>query len=321
MKKGTAWILLLCMVLASLPAMAEAQTASENAYYGNMEVVNCNEWVSLRKEPRTSAQRIRKVPLGAQLTECRQQGKGWVYAVYEGEQGYIQDKYVQVPEGADMYSAMLITNCGEGAEFYFSLYDSVPDGTLPADTLVRNCAVLASGRAYVAYGGQRMYVSAENVVPYGELSHYPLQMTMKYDSSIFDEAYEAAEPGLKIAYTQDYDLSEREYTEYDYTELEPVDEDTPKVQFVLYSDETLMHVHLFSVSIRCMDDETGEEVIDATLENIQYQMEPGHPLSVTAVMYGDMPNLAVGYEDWTGAYHFAFIDISGEDGSIYLSEF
>ena len=38
-------------------------------------------------------------------------------------------------------------------------------------------------------------------------------------------------------------------------------------------------------------------------------------------MYGDMPNLAVGYEDETGAYHFAFIEISGEDGSILLSEF
>ena len=55
--------------------------------------------------------------------------------------------------------------------------------------------------------------------------------------------------------------------------------------------------------------------------HIQYQVDPEHPLSVTAVMYGDMPNLAVGYEDWTGAYHFVFVEISGEDGSIYLNEF
>lgn len=100
-----------------------------------------------------------------------------------------------------------------------------------------------------------------------------------------------------------------------------MDEDTPKVHYVLYAEETLKNVHLFSVSIRCIDDETGEEVLDATLEDIQYQLDPEHPLSVIAVMYGDMPNLAVGYEDGTGAYHFVFVEISGEDGSIYLNEF
>ena len=42
---------------------------------------------------------------------------------------------------------------------------------------------------------------------------------------------------------------------------------------------------------------------------------------MTAVMYGDMPNLAAGYEDGTGANNFAFIEISGEDGSILLNEF
>ena len=33
------------------------------------------------------------------------------------------------------------------------------------------------------------------------------------------------------------------------------------------------------------------------------------------------PNLAVGYEDPNGMYHFAFIEMSGEDGSLYLREF
>lgn len=315
MKKWITLFLLLCMVMVAMPASAE------NEFYGNMEIVNCSEWVSLREKPRTNAARIIKVPLGALVTQCQQYGNGWVYAEYDGEQGYIQDKYVQVLEGVDVYSAMLITDCGEGTEYYVNVGGLEPDGFIPADTLVRNCAVLARGRAYVEIGGNGVYVNAEHVKPYNELSHYPLHMILHYDYSRFEEGNEAPAPALKVAYTEDFDLAGLEYNEYDYTEFEPVDEDTPKVHYVLYADETVKKVHLFSVSIRCIDDETGEEVIDTTLEDMQQQVDPEHPLSVTAVMYGDMPNLAVGYEDWTGAYHFVFVEISGEDGSIYLIEF
>ena len=60
---------------------------------------------------------------------------------------------------------------------------------------------------------------------------------------------------------------------------------------------------------------------DAVLENIQYQVDPEYPLLIRAVMYGDMPNLVVGDQDETGYYHFAFVEISGEDGRFLLNEF
>lgn len=315
MKRFVSVLILVSMVLSVLPAMAE------NVFYGHMEVVNCKEWVSLREEPRTGARRLAKVPLGAVVTQCQSYGTGWVYAQYEDLDGYIQDQYVQVLEGLDVYSAMMVTNCETGTDYYETIGALSADGFIPADTILRNCAVMASGRAYVEYCGRSVYVDADSVVPYSQLSHYPLQMTLHYNDHIFEEGYEAPALDLQIAYTEDFDLSASDYTEYDYTEFEPVDEEIPKVKFVLYTDKTIKNVHLFSVSLRCINDETGEEVLDTTLENIQYQMDPGQPLSVTAVMYGDMPNLAVGYEDETGVYHFAFVDISGEDGSIYLSEF
>lgn len=315
MKKLMGLLLVVCMSLAIVPVMAE------NEYYGNMEIINCSEWVSLRKEPKTSAARLEKVPLGAVVTQCQQYGKGWVYAEYDGQKGYIQEKFLQVLEGADVYSAMLITNCEEGTDYYETVGGLKADGIIPAGTVVRNCAVLARGRAYVELGGRGVYVNAEHAVPYTKLTHFPLNMMLHYNYNVFDEGYEAPEQAVKAAYTEDFDLSAYEYTEYDYTQFDPVDEDTPKVHFVLYADTAVKNVHLFSVSIRLIDDETGEEVIDTALEHIQHQMTPEHPLSVTAVMYGDMPNLAVGYEDWTGAYHFAFIETSGEDGSLLLNEF
>lgn len=100
-----------------------------------------------------------------------------------------------------------------------------------------------------------------------------------------------------------------------------MDEDTPKVHDALYADSTVKHVHLFSVSIQCVNAESGAETVKATLENIQDEMAPEHPLAVTAVMYGDIPRQPVGYEDQTGVYHFAFVEMSGEGGSLCLSEF
>jgi hypothetical protein len=98
------------------------------------------------------------------------------------------------------------------------------------------------------------------------------------------------------------------------------DEALPKVAFVLHADEAVDNVHLFSVSMRSMDADTGEAIFDAVLEHIQPQVDPAHPLFVGAVIWGDMPNLAVGYEDARGVYHFAFVEISGEDGRLILRE-
>lgn len=311
MKRFAVMILLLSMLLAALPAMAD------NVYYGNMEVVNCNEWVSLRETPGTRAKQLAKVPLGAAVTDCRQHDENWICAVYEGQEGYIQAKYLQQCEGLSVCSAMLIP---DWCDYYEGMGDTVPAGAIPPNTIVRNCAVHASGRAFVEYYGYGVYVDADLAVPYNELSHFPREVTLHYDYRIFDEAYTPPALALGIAYAEDFDLAAFEFTTYDYTEFEPVDEDTPRLRYVLYADTAIRHVHLFSVSIQ-YNEATGEETVKATLENIQYEMAPEHPLAVTAVMYGDMPNLAVGYEDQTGAYHFAFVEMSGEDGSLYLNEF
>ena len=320
MKRFIALFLLLCLAFTSVPAFA----ASE--YIGNMEVVNCNEWVSLRETPSTSAKRLVKVSLGAIVRNCMQFNDKWIYAEYDGYSGYILAEYLEPCDGRLTFNAMMITITGEGAPFYPMLDSEEAIDYIPANTIVRNCRIMDNGRICVEWGGRWGFISLLHAEVYNEMLHFPRQMTLHYSYNTFSEEYESPALDLKIAYAEDFDLSayeyaEFDYTEFDYTESGPADEDVPKVRFVLYADSPVKQVHLFSVSIQCIDDETGEEVIDAILENIQYEMAPEHPLAVTAVMYGDMPNLAVGYEDETGAYHFAFIEISGEDGSIYLNEF
>ena len=115
MKRFVALLLLLCIVFTMMPALADAE------YIGHMEVVNCNEWVSLREKPSTSAKRLVKVSLGAIVSNCEQFSDAWIYAEYDGYAGYIQAKYLEPSDNRLPFNAMLITIANEGAPFYAKL--------------------------------------------------------------------------------------------------------------------------------------------------------------------------------------------------------
>jgi hypothetical protein len=310
MKRRISLLLLLCMVFAAMSALAVGE------YLGSMEVVNCNEWVSLRETPSTLAKRLVKVSRGAIVSNCQQVDDEWIYAEYDGYSGYILAEYLQP---AVVFSAMLITITGEGAPFYATLDAEEPIDVIPTNTIVRNCCHMDNDRIYVEWGGRCGFISLLHAEVYNEMLHFPQQIILH--SNLYAGKYEGPALTLKADYTEDFPLAEFDYSEYDACEYEPVDAAIPKLKFVLHSDETVNHVHLFSISLCSWDSETGEAIYDATLENIQYQVAPQHPLSVTAVIWGDTPNLAVGYEDAQGVYHFAFVEISGEDGSLLLREF
>lgn len=316
MKRFITLFLLLCLAFAAMPAMAEDE------YIDHMEVVNCKEWVSLRKSPSASAKRLAQVFLGTIVNNCRQVNDDWIYVEYDGYSGYILAKYLQPSDGRSTFNAMLITIMDDGAPFYPTINSKKPSDVIPTNTIVRNCYVTDNNRIYVEWGERCGFIRLEHAEVYNEMLHFPQRIILH--SNLFADAYEGSAPDLRIDYTADFPLKKYDYSEYDYAEFglpEGIDEDTPTVEFVLHSDATLNHVHLFNLSLASWDDETGETIFDATLEHIQYQVDSEHPLSVTTVIWGDGPNLAVGYADENGAYHFAFVEISGEDGSLLLREF
>ncbi len=315
MKRYIALFLLLCMVFAAMPALADSE------YIGNMEVVNCNEWVSLREEPSTRSERLVKVSLGAIVSNCRQVNDAWIYAEYDGYSGYILAEYLEPSDGRITFSVMMVT-ISDGAPFYATLDSTVPIDYIPASTIVRNCHIMDNNRIYVEWGSRCGFIDLLHAEVYNEMLHFPQQITLHCNP--FDAAYEGSEPVLRIDYTADFPLAQYDYSKYDYAEFglpEGMDADTPTVEFVLHSDTTLNHVHLFNLTLLSWDDVSGDMVYDAALEHIQYQVDHEHPLSVTTVIWGDTPNLAVGYADEEGVYHFTFIEISGEDGSLILREF
>ena len=313
MSRFLAFLLLICMVFTHASALADS------GYIGSMEVINCNEWVSLRQQPDASSRRLVKVSLGAIVNNCDQFNDAWIYAEYDGYAGYIQAQYLTPSDNRLTFNAMLITIAGEGAPFYATLDAQEPFDVIPADTIVRNCCIMDNNRIYVEWDGRCGFISLFHAEVYNEMLHFPRRITLQ--SNLYS-AYEGQPLSLKIAYGYDVPILDYDYSVFEYDEyMEADSEDLPKVQFVLYSDETVNHVHLFSISMQAFDDMTGVATYDAILETIQYQVDPEHPLSVGAVIWGDMPNLAVGYADESGAYHFAFVEISGEDGSLILREF
>lgn len=84
-------ILALALALLLVAAVAVA----ESTYIGDMVVVNCQEWVSLRAEPSVDSDRLAKVPLGALVTGCREAENHFIRCDYDGLRGYIRDDLLE----------------------------------------------------------------------------------------------------------------------------------------------------------------------------------------------------------------------------------
>lgn len=85
--------LLLCLMIAAESALAATSSAAE--YLGDMQVVNCKQWVSLRRTPSTEAKRLATVPLGSIVTNCHSASNGFVQCDYMGQTGFILEKYLR----------------------------------------------------------------------------------------------------------------------------------------------------------------------------------------------------------------------------------
>ncbi len=311
--------LYLCILLMMLSLFAVAED-NPHEYVGNMEVVNCNEWVSLREYPRTNAKRLVKVSLGAIVHDCYAYSDEWYYAEFDGYSGYILAEYLEPSDGRITFNAMMTILPDEGTPFYAVIDGEEPLDYIPTNTIVRNCSIMDNNRIYVEWGSRCGFIDLMHAEVYNEMMHYPQQITLH--TNLYGGGVVTPSDALKIVDLNEFPILEYDYNIYEYEEFMKADsEDLPKVKFVLYTDTTVSKVHLFSVSMEDWDTDTGDVTYEAVLEDIQYYVDADHPLCVGAVIWGDMPNLAVGYEDENCVYHFVFVEISGEDGSLLLREF
>ena len=86
---------ILVWALVLLLAFPAGGTAEE-IFDGDMRVVNCSSYVSLREKRSTASARIAKVPLGAEvLAYPEEEQNGFVLCVYGEQYGYILKEYLE----------------------------------------------------------------------------------------------------------------------------------------------------------------------------------------------------------------------------------
>ena len=151
---------LLCTVLlaGSVPTLAE--NVSEV-----MQVVKCNEYVSLRKEPDTKSTRLAKVHLGELVYDCVATSSGFVLCSWNGQRGYILEEYLKKTDftmADGILPNQMVYNCNE----YVSLREK-PDtqsnrlAKVPLGGIVTGCVTYMGNWIYCEYKGQRGYVLSQ----------------------------------------------------------------------------------------------------------------------------------------------------------------
>lgn len=160
MKRWIAVLLCIGLMLSVWPALAGG-TVTEV-----MCVVNCNEWVSLRKETSTSSKRLAEVHLGELVTHCHDAGNGFIYCEYKGKSGYIASQYL----GETPYYLSDGPMCNQmvtGCEEWVSLRQQ-PDTSstrlakVPLGAVVTSCVKLYSDSfVYCRYNGKSGYIAKQ----------------------------------------------------------------------------------------------------------------------------------------------------------------
>lgn len=106
-RRMSAWIAVLALLGAlCVPAMARGR------YLGELEVVNCRSYVTLREYASTSAPAVTTVPLGATV-EAYYYNSRFTECTYRGRHGYILSSYLSEGSDSDYLGKRYVVNCRE----------------------------------------------------------------------------------------------------------------------------------------------------------------------------------------------------------------
>ena len=159
MKKTLALLLALCALLSCASAVAYQNGES----IGDMTVVNCEEWVTLRAWASTKADSVLRVPLGETVHGCTQYDSRFTFCEYEGKYGYILSKYLQAndtpePQGGlqtQRVNPMRVVNCDVSVTLR-AMPDTSANAVMqvPLGAIVNNCIQQDEDFTYCEYDGR-----------------------------------------------------------------------------------------------------------------------------------------------------------------------
>lgn len=131
--------------------------------YMTMYVVNCNESITLRTEPSTSASEICQIPLGAAVSYISSASNGFYQISYLGYTGYALASYLSEEDpGSDtLYTTMRVVNCRESITLRTSPSTAAAEiCQIPLGATVSYIEVAANGFYKIVYLGRTGYALA-----------------------------------------------------------------------------------------------------------------------------------------------------------------
>ena len=143
------------------------QEYEDEAYLGNMQIVNCKSYASLRSYPDTKAEMIARVPLGSIVTNVFYEDERFCYCVFGDQEGFILTDNLEWVSGganADYLGDCVIVNCAS----YASLRE-LPDTSsrrlarVPLGATVYDCYIVDDRFACCTYDGIEGYILLNNL--------------------------------------------------------------------------------------------------------------------------------------------------------------
>ena len=133
---------------------------------GNMKVVNCDDWVSMRSGPSTSSKRIARIPAGTVVYDCYPDENGFIWCNLGGLCGYISSDYLAAHDKDNVpgygEDDMLVTNCEKWVSMRSRpTSSSTQIAKVPRDAVVTECEKAENGYIRCTYKGQTGYISED----------------------------------------------------------------------------------------------------------------------------------------------------------------
>ncbi|MBR3505392.1 MAG: SH3 domain-containing protein [Clostridia bacterium] len=138
------------------------QEYPDEAYLGNMRIVKCVSYASLRSYPDTKAQLVARVPLGSIVTNVFYENENFSYCIYGDLEGFIKNDNLEWVSGgvdADYLGECVIVNCASFTYMY-----ELPDTSsrrvtrVPLNAIVTDCYIVDDVFACCTYGDYVGYI-------------------------------------------------------------------------------------------------------------------------------------------------------------------
>ena len=144
---------------------------SEEDYLGNMQIVNCTTYASLRDYPSTSANLLVRVPLGEIVTNVFYQDERFSYCIYNGIEGYILNNNLAWVSGGSSASAYDTTWIGDAwiVNCSWASLRELPDTSsyrlkkVPVGEMVTDCYMVNDRFACCTWNGYVGYILLDNL--------------------------------------------------------------------------------------------------------------------------------------------------------------